>query len=569
VNQQVFERNLLSLAGTDPRLAARLGRAEAAGGVRFALSKTGKPVLSLDAGEGEKALHSLFDPEKEGRRLLDAYPQDGFFIFLGFGCAYHITPCLGRQRISQIVILDKDIGLLKSVLGEIDLHVLLMDSRVRFLVDPQPGELRAFMLANYFPSLAGDLRTVSLRPRVEAEKDFFLGSMDTIRESLEELSGDFTVQSSFGKKWFSNTLYNLEAAQRSSTVLAPGRKALVTGAGPSLEDGIPAIRRERGGSLLIATDTSLPVLLRHDLCPDAVVSIDCQHVSYNHFLSGYPAEVPLVLDLASPAALTKISSKPVFFTSGHPFSQYVNAQWRRFPVIDTSGGNVSHAAVSLADRLGAEKIFLYGADFSCPEGKPYAREAYIYPYFRCRENRLDSLESLFARFLFRNRNTAAVWRDGNVRYTNAVMLAYKERLENSCACLRAELVPVPGRGEGIKPRPGSGGNPRDRRQSAHIPRIFAAGTSSRDWRDFLAFYGKSLENLPPPSDPVMSCIQNLSKAEKDLWTTLLPVSAVFAKDLRREKPSAPEILGLSRAWTLETIGRVLGRGPEAKNRENH
>ncbi|MDR1179172.1 MAG: DUF115 domain-containing protein [Spirochaetales bacterium] len=562
MNQEIFDRNILSLTGTDPLLATRLSRVEAAAGASFVLSKTQKPVMTLNTGEGGKALHSLVDPEKEGRRLLETYAQDGFFIFLGFGCAYHILPCLPQPRISQIVILDKNIGLLKSVLGEIDLHALLMDSRVRFLIDPLPEELRSFMLSNYFPSLSGDLRTVSLRPRVEMEKNFFLGSMEIIRESLDILSGDFTVQSRFGKKWFTNTLANLEAAEQSSTVLAPGHKAIVTAAGPSLEDAIPSIREERRGSILIATDTSLPVLLRHDLCPDVVVSIDCQHISYNHFLAGYPPDVPLVLDLASPSVITKLSSKLVFFTSAHPFSQYVNAHWRCFPFIDTSGGNVSHAAVSLSDRLGARQILLYGADFSYPEGKPYAREAYIYPYFRCRENRMDPAESLFVHFLFRNQNTRAIWHNGNVRYTNSAMLEYKERLENSAAYLNARLLPIPGRGEIIRPNPKADPcvtKSGQTRSPDAVSRIFAAGTSSRKWKDFLAFYGESLKNLPAPRDPVMSYIQNLSKKEKDLWATVLPVSTVFVKNLQREKPSAPQLLELSRNWTLETIERTTRR----------
>ena len=158
-----------------------------------------------------------------------------------------------------------------------------------------------------------------------------------------------------------------------------------------------------------------------------VVSIDCQHISYNHFLQGYPEEVPLVLDLASPPVLTKLAPKLAFFTSGHPFSQYVNKHWRRFPVIDTSGGNVSHAAVSLADRLGAAKILLFGADFCYPEGKSYARGSYIYPYFRCRESRLSGLESLFMAFLFRG-PAGSMERDGG-RYVTRSMLRYRERLE--------------------------------------------------------------------------------------------------------------------------------------------
>jgi hypothetical protein len=556
MNRAVYERNILDLAGADPQLASRLGRAETAAGAGFVLSRTGKTVMTLEAGGARRALHSLFDPQKEARRLLEAFPRDGFFLFLGFGCAYHILPCLAWPEVSQLVIVDKDIGILKAVLGEIDLRALFMDPRVRFLIDPKPEELSACMLSHYFPALAGDFHTVTLRPRVEQEKDFFRAAAELVRQSLEELSGDFSAQSHFGKKWFLNTLSNLASAQASSTLLHPKPKALVTGAGPSLEDAIPALKAARGESLLVATDASLPVLLRHDLCPDMVVSIDCQHIGYHHFMAGYPPEVPLVLDLASPPVITRLSSRQVFFTSAHPFSQYVSSHWRRFPFIDTSGGNVSHAAVFLADALGAKEIFLYGADFSYPGGKLYAREAYLYPYFRCRETRTAGIESLCAHFLFRNPGTRAVWRDGKVRYTNALMLRYKEKLEGSCARLGARLVPVPGGGERLSPAKSAGGREKT------FPAIFAAGTPKGSWKSFLAGYRESLAGLPLPRAPVISHIQGLSREEKILWTTLLPVSAVFARSLRaRGKPPSPSaLLELSRAWTGETVERALERG---------
>ena len=62
---------------------------------------------------------------------------------------------------------------------------------------------------------------------------------------------------------------------------------------------------------------------------------------------------------------------------------------------------MTHAALSLAEALGAESTLLAGADFSYPEGKSYARGTYIYGYFGQSQSRLAPLEALFSGFLFR------------------------------------------------------------------------------------------------------------------------------------------------------------------------
>ena len=552
MNQTILDRNLLSLGASDPGLIQRLSRIDENENAKFFTSRTGKLVLAPESGGRHQPLHSLFDPEKEGLRYLENHPADGFFVFLGFGCGYQVLPFLDKPGISHILIIDKDLNILKSVLSRLDLRRTLLDPRVKFLIDPRQDELRAFILSYYIPSISGDLRTVALRPRVEQEPDFFQDSLKAIKESLAALSDDYTVQTHFGKKWFANTLSNLEAAEKSTTVLVPKRKAIVTAAGPSLELAIPEIRERRKESLLIATDTSLPALLSNDLLPDLVVSIDCQHISYNHFLQGYPEGVPLVLDLASPPILTKLGAKLIFFTSGHPFSQYVNTHWRNFPSIDTSGGNVSHAAVSLADRLGVQQIRLYGADFSYPEGKSYARGTYIYPYFRSREKRTDGLENLFVSFLFGNRNIRKVWEKGVVRYTTKPMISYKERLESASRLLSAELIPIRGLGEEIAV------SSEDRPRQTSLGRtIFSSGKSAGSWKDFLTSYRADLLALPKPKNPVMNYLFSLSQQERNLWTTVLPVTAVLRKASKEAKSEAPEILEEARGWTLEILGRFL------------
>ena len=52
------------------------------------------------------------------------------------------------------------------------------------------------------------------------------------------------------------------------------------------------------GGAFFKTEEPLPEGTKVEI--DLVLSIDCQHISYHHFLRGYPSGAPLVLDLASP-----------------------------------------------------------------------------------------------------------------------------------------------------------------------------------------------------------------------------------------------------------------------------
>ena len=170
-------------------------------------------------------------------------------------------------------------------------------------------------------------------------------------------------------RWFSNIVRNiLNIDIDAQDAPFPAVKHVsIAAAGPSLDIQLPRLLETRNNTFLMATDTSLPALLQASLTPDAVVSIDCQHISYLHFMLGLPC--PLYLDLASPPLVASRSPRPRFFSSSHPLTRYVSHKWHPLPAVDTSGGNVTYAAMSLADSLGAEVITLYGADFAYPLGR--------------------------------------------------------------------------------------------------------------------------------------------------------------------------------------------------------
>ncbi|MDR1420454.1 MAG: DUF115 domain-containing protein [Treponema sp.] len=545
----LFEQNLLALSASDPALCSRLSAAETTRNCyKFLTSRSGKIVPAITGpGGAAHPLHSLVDPEREGERLAAAAGEDdGFLVFLGLGGAYAIEAALAGENAGRVLAVEYNINGVAELLCSREYIGMLGDPRFRLLVDPSPELLEAYILENYQPALSGGIRTFPLRARVEEDRARFGGAGEAVARAIEKVSADYSVQAWFGKRWFSNIIRNLRAAEGDYGPVPAIREAAVCAAGPSLDSAIPLIRerraRDANGVYLVAADTSLSALLAGGIRPDAVVSIDCQHISSRHFTKDLPPGTELFLDLASPPLVASRSARPRFFSGGHPLAGYASRMWRSFPSVDSSGGNVAYAALSLAEYLGASKIHVYGADFSYPRGLVYARGTYLYPYFGERQNRLSPLEGLFSGFLYRNPSLAKVRREnGDWYYETDTLSFYRKRFEEKAARLSSGQA-----------RPAAGGSavisvtgPRERR-------IFSAGVPRMSAGEFLRRYRKGIRELGKGGRRVPA---GLSAEEKLLLATLLPGAAVFKG--RNSRVRTAELLEEVTAWCAGEIDRVL------------
>jgi hypothetical protein len=229
---------------------------------------------------------------------------------------------------------------------------------------------------------------------------------------------------------------------------------------------------------------------------------------------------------------------------------------------------VTHAALSLAEALGAELTLLAGADFSYPEGKSYSRGTYIYGYYDRSQARLSPLESLFSGFVFRN---PMVYReedrdsDGRsfTRYLTKPLMAYREHLEAFAA--RTSMAIVPLRGKGVEIR-----TPRARATGQRERRVFAPGPAAGTASTFLKDYLDGLRALPSPRDPAMLYLGGLGPADRDLWTTLLPTASAFQRAAGPKGMKASDLLGTTRSWAVTVVEEALaeqldGRELSGKN----
>ncbi len=517
-------------------------------------SRNGLPVTYIEESGHRAFMHSKVDPAREAERLAREYRKPGFYVFLGLGAGYTVASILESGVVARGLIIEYDASILRSVLERVDLTHVLGDRRLRLIVDPDDEELDVAIATSYVPAVTGDFVSVPLRGRTDSAQALYQRAADSIRKTIGVISDDYSVQSFFGKRWFSNIIRNIELSARPTPPVGPIREAIVTAAGPSLEMYFDEIAARPRGTFLIATDTSLRALLERNIIPDAVISIDCQHISYYHFSLGLPENTPLFIDLASPPTVARLAAKPYFFSSGHPLSRFIASRFRAFPELDTSGGNVTHAAVSLAEYLGAARVRLYGADFSYPFGKSYARGTYIYPYFDIRQCRTNPTESLFAEFLYRNMNLDREDdEDGSFRYVTKPLVAYRQRLERLSSTIACRLERIRGNGVSTAISVQEAGS---RKISG---RIFAAGRPFQKPEDFLRSYAAEIDALPEPFRHAAAYLDGLDAHEKDVWTTMLPSAAAFRREAGDAPPAPYELLSRTRSWCATVVHEEVRR----------
>jgi hypothetical protein len=542
-----FERNLLALSARNPALCSRLSTAETTlNHYRFLDARSGDTVPALvDRAGAAHPLHSMIDPRREGERLVATLQDEGFVVFLGLGAGYAPEAALGRSGVSRVLVIDYDINGIAELFCSREYIKVLGDTRFTILVDPEPEAVENCILEQYRPALSGGIRTLPLRARTEHDIPRFSAAAAAVQQSIDKVSSDYSAQAYFGIRWFSNIIRNLKTAETQNKSAPPVREAAICAAGPSLEEQLPLLaERKAAGAFIISCDTALPALLSAGLRPDAAVSIDCQHISYYHFMGGVAHTIPLFLDIASPPLLSRVSSSPFFFSGGHPLAVYISRVWRPLPLIDTSGGNVTYACLSLAENLGAERITLFGADFSYPGARTYARGTYIYPFFEKKQNRLAPLEALLSSFLYRSPFLPPEEDGGNGKpaYRETASLRfYRKKLEEKAAQMDARIIPAPGRGAPIALK-------NTKASGSRLRKIFAAGKPLISSRRFLEQYREAVASLP-------ACPEDLSGEEQQIFTTLLPQAAAIKHRQPELKP--PELIEAMKQFSLNEIDRVL------------
>jgi hypothetical protein len=119
----------------------------------------------------------------------------------------------------------------------------------------------------------------------------------------------------------------------------------VAGAGPSLEECTPALRRHRSRFVLVAASGAVPPLRSARIDPDWVIALEARDAVLNDLASLQPETPIIVFESTHPQAILSAHG-PVFCGRG----------------LESRGGTTLVPALDFALRCSANDVFLIGAD---------------------------------------------------------------------------------------------------------------------------------------------------------------------------------------------------------------
>ena len=343
----------------------------------------GIPVISIKRDSSVKNLNSKYSAVSEAEKWVSEIkkPSD-IIIVIGFGNGVHIRHIRMKYPNSILLILEPDNNFLSAICKYYDLSTILKDAGLFFINDYK--NIRDYALSGLFTSIEAYI--------APGYANVFNKEVQTLRDSISRIissiRSDWSTQKDMSKQWYKNAIRNLFDYPNShiSFETDMSKSAIVAGAGPGLEK---ILEHSIEGSLLIATDTSVPYLIEHKIIPDIVISVDGRNISYLNFMREQKG--PLYLfDIISPNVITRKISNKLFITSPFPFITFFLKKHQLMPVYDSAAGNVGTVAFYFAAMFGAERIHTFGMDFSYPRGDAYVRESYIFKHFHFNQSRLNT-----------------------------------------------------------------------------------------------------------------------------------------------------------------------------------
>lgn len=367
------------------------------------LSKTGLKIPKFKSG---KLIHSKYDPEKEAINLVNNIDENSFYLVTGIGAGFFIKKLSEKYPNSKIVAIENS----QDDIDFLEKHFqIISELKMNNVIITTTENLYNSLLQNYIPSIYPSFKLIEYRSWILENQDIFEKIQNITSEALKNIAQDFSTQAHFGKIWQRNIINNLKQISSDTEIIFPKEKiAVVVAAGPSLDKKIAWIKENREKIFIFATDTAYKTLQKEQIFSDAVISIDGQNISYQHFLRKINDKTIFIFDLCGNSScirkIKKNGNNIIFTTTGHPlitFAEQTQNTDYNFIFANAGTGTVTISALDFASKVGFNEIIVIGADFSFPNKKPYAKGTYLEDIYMSYNNRTTTIEKNYISLMYR------------------------------------------------------------------------------------------------------------------------------------------------------------------------
>ncbi len=397
----MYNRNLSVLKKMDSKLCSLVENTLLSDSFEVVDSKRGGAVLLYNEDGKKKFFHSKIDPVREAERFIGEvdFENHDMFVVYGFASAYHIESLLSQMsEESFLVIIEKELSVLKLMMSHRDLTSIFLDKRLILLVDPKDD------------SIADDLKGKSSRKiaflthrgSFQVFPEYYANITSIIKSYLSTKDVNIATLAKFERIWSSNLARNIKSFASSMGVNSlygkfSGLDAIVVAAGPSLNDSLPFIKKNMDKAVIVAVDTAYKTLLNNGIIPHFVLAVDPQVINARYFEGVEETSSVLVADPTVHTSVLRMFKGRTIFT-GVAFDML---KWIEKIIGSrgeiTHGGSVSTNAYDFAKRLGVDRVVIVGQDLAFTFGLAHAKGSYLDEQIHLKTNRFKNSE-MFNRF---------------------------------------------------------------------------------------------------------------------------------------------------------------------------
>jgi len=355
-------------------------------------SKSGLNTLYYLKDNRKNYLHSPYDPLIEAKRWAQKVDlvKDSIVLIFGCGLGYHIREIINNIKHKEqqmeddlnikIFVVEPSMEGFMAVLKNSDYSDILKEENVFILVEECPDLIIkkvSYFLNPYTPEKVNFYEFASI---VNIFRDYFQEISKFLFDFLNSAFINLNTTMFFSRLWTENLFKNIPYIISSPDISLLFDKfkdipVIIVSAGPSLDKNVELLKEAKGKALIICVGTALKALLRRNIEPDLVISIDGAEANFRHFdgIDYDLSEIPLIFEFMIYHKILDVYKGPrIVFTCRHFMSDWVEKNLERDVGYLKVGGSVACFAFDFARRILGNPIVFIGQDLAFSHGRTHA-----------------------------------------------------------------------------------------------------------------------------------------------------------------------------------------------------
>lgn len=346
-------------------------------------------ILAVNKGNELFRLNSLYSSET----MTDFWYNEVFdesvlkpkVVMFGFGNGEFIKKFLAKApEDAKIYVYEPCVNIFSLVVSEYDVSEIINDKRFVLYINGLDKKRNFSNIIEDDLSIT-DVKTIILTSHPNYPclfKKEYQTFCDYAQRAVTIVYTNYSFMGTWGQRLNENIEHNLLQLIDSYSLtgleeVCEDFPAIIVGAGPSLDKNVDELKKAKGKSLILATDSAVRTLSAHGIVPDMIISVD--PIKDEKYLGGNDfEETPLLTSVHAGWKLVSAHKGKQFFENKADWhiQSYLTANDIVMPVFDTAG-SVASTAYSFARFLNCRTIILVGMDLAYTNDKTHTEHSTV------------------------------------------------------------------------------------------------------------------------------------------------------------------------------------------------